>query len=487
MSNLIKNYLYNIVSLLTGALFPFVIFPYISRILMPEYLGKIAFAQAITNYFIILALVGIPVYGIRELSKAKVSKQENDFFKTFTELLIISLVTSIMSFTVFLCLIILNKKLIDIKYLLYIYICQVIFSFLNLDYFFIALEKHKRRTIRTLILRVVSIVLIFFIVKKPGDYIKYGAILVFPELLARMIDLYIYKNYIYLNFEELNFKKHLKPLLIIFLYVFSAGIYVNLDAMMLGFMKTEVEVGLYTTGSKLVKMIVPLLSILGTVMTPRIIEYIKSSDKKKIYEIMDYFIDFNFILSIPITILMIFLSKDIILLISGIKFIGSNLTLKIMSIILVIIPLTNFFGAQILLPNDKENSIFKISLLGMFCNVFFNFLLIPKLGIEGAAIATVATEILVCISRSYEVKKIYCDYNFITKERKNYLASGLVSIVILWILKNTLQLNTKYNLVFFSSIYMSVYLILLILRKDKNIYIFFESIKKIKRNKENIL
>lgn len=477
MSNLTKNYLYNIVSLLTGVLFPFIIFPYISRVLMPEYLGKISFVQSLTNYFITLALLGIPAYGIRELSRAKVSKDKKEFTKTFTELLVISLIGSIVSVIIFLILILLSKKLDDVKDLLYIYSFQVIFAFLNLDYFFIALEKHKRRTIRTVVLRILSLVLIIILVKKPSDYIKYGVILVFPELLARMIDIYLCKSYIFLNIKELRFKKHMKPLFTIFLYVFSVGIYVNLDTTMLGFMKTELEVGLYTTGSKLVRMVIPIMGVLGTVMAPKIIGYIKNKERDKIYDTIDKFIDFNIIIGIPATFLIVYLSKDIILLISGDKFITSNLTMKIISAIIIFLPVGTFFGGQVLLPNDKENLVFKVAITGMIFNVIFNFLLIPKFSIEGAAFATAFTEILICLYRGYEVKKIYPDYYFITKERINYLILGFIAFIGIFLMKNTVRQSSLYNIIFFSCIYGMIYFGGLILLKDKRILMVLKKLR----------
>lgn len=160
---------------------------------------------------------------------------------------------------------------------------------------------------------------------------------------------------------------------------------------MLGLMKTEVEVGFYTTGSKLVRMVIPIMSILGTVMAPQIIGYIKNKEKDKIYESLDKFIDFNVIIGIPATFLMIFLSKDITLLISGDKFIASNLTMKVISIIIIILPIGTFFGGQILLPNNKENLVFKIAVTGMIFNIILNFLLIPKFSIESAV-----TDIIDC-------------------------------------------------------------------------------------------
>lgn len=477
MGNLTKNYLYNIVSLLTGVLFPFITFPYVSRVLMPEYLGRISFVQSLTNYFVTLALLGIPAYGIRELSRARVSKEKNEFSKNFTELLLISLITSLISFVIFIFLITFSKKFYDIKELFFIYSFQVIFAFLNLDYFFIALEKHKRRTIRTVILRIMSLGLILLLVKTPKDYIKYGVILVFPELLARVIDVYLCKEYIYLNIKKLNLKKHMKPLLTIFLYVFSVGIYVNLDATMLGLMKSDLEVGLYTTGSKLVRMVIPIMSVLGTVMAPQIIGYIKNKEKDKVYNIMNKFIDFNVIIGVPATFLMMYLSKDIILLISGEKFIDSNLTMKLISAIVLFLPIGTFFGGQVLLPNDKEKLVFKVAITGMVFNVIFNVILIPKFSIEGAAFATAFTEILICFYRGYEVKKLYPDYNFITKERINYVLIGVIAFVTVYLLKNFEKENNLYNILFFSGIYGTIYLTGLILLKDKNVNLILESIK----------
>lgn len=484
MSSLTKNYFYNIISLLTGVLFPFIIFPYISRILMPEYLGKISFVQSLTNYFITLALLGIPAYGVRELSRKKNLKEKKEFSKVFTELLIISLITSMISFIIFLSLILLSQKLDNIRELLYVYSFQVIFAFLNLDYFFVALEKHKRRTIRTVILRIVSLALILILVKKPSDYIKYGVILVFPELLTRIIDIYLCKEYIHLNLKILNFKKHVKPLFIIFLYVFSVSIYINLDTTMLGFIKTELEVGLYTTGSKLVKMVIPIMSVLGTVMTPQIISYIKNKDKNKIYDTINNFIDFNIIIGIPITFLMIYLSKDLILLISGEKFITSSLTMQIISIMIIFLSIGTFFGGQILLSNDKENLVFKIAATGMICNIIFNFLLIPKFSIEGAAFATTFTEILICLYRGYELKKIYSDYNFVTRERINYVILGFIAFISISLLKN-MGKNYIYNIVFFSCVYGIIYFGGLILLKDKNILIFLSKFFVKLKTREN--
>lgn len=478
MSNLSKNYLYNVISLFTGMLFPFITFPYISRILMPEYLGKVTFAQSLTSYFIRLALLGIPVYGVRELSRAIVSEEKNDFSKIFTELLLISLISSVFSTILFYLLISFNSKVEEIKMLMYLYLFQVIFAFLTLDYIFIVLERHKRRTIRTVILRVISLALMLTLVKKPEDYLIYGAILIFPEIIARIIDFYFCRKYIYTKMKDLNFKRHFRSLLTLFIFSFSIGIYVSLDTTILGFMKNEEEVGLYSTGTKLVKMIIPIVSILGTVMAPQIIKHIKKKDNEQVYSMIDKFIDFCFLLGIPGIFLMTFLAKDIILLISGNTFINSTPTMKLTAIIIITIPLGTFFGSQILIPNDKEKLVLKVSVIGMTLNVILNLLLIPKYGIEGAAFALLATEFLICVYRGFEVKKIYPDYKFITQERINYITIGLISFGLLFIVRGLVNYNYMINILLFSTIYAFVYFSGLIILKDKNIRFAINKILK---------
>lgn len=476
MSNLSKNYLYNVISLFTGILFPFIIFPYISRILMPEYLGKVTFAQSLTSYFVTLALLGIPIYGVRELSKVQATDEKTQFSKTFTELIFVSLISSIFSAMIFLLLISFNSKVEEIKMLMYLYLFQVIFAFLNLDYIFIVLEQHKRRTIRTVILRIVSLILIVTLVKKPEDYLIYGAILIFPEILARFIDIYFCKKYIYI--KDLRLKKHLLPLLTIFVYVFSTAIYVNLDITMLGFMKTEDEVGLYSTGTKLVKMIIPIMSVLGTVMAPQIIRNIKKKDNEQVYSMIDKFIDFCFLIGIPGVLLMTFLAEDIILLISGNMFLSSTPVMKIIAITILLIPVGTFLGGQILIPNDKEKLVLKIALVSMFFNVLLNIFLIPRYGIKGAAFALLIAEFLVCFYRGFEVKKIYPDYKFITNERINYTIIGLISFGLLFIVRGLVNHNYIINILLFSTIYAFVYFGGLIILKDKNIRFAINKILK---------
>lgn len=446
---------------------------------MPENLGKISFSNSVTNYFLGIALLGIPSYATRELSRARVLQDEKkEFRKIFNELLMIGLFGSVVSFILLNMTVFVVPEMYNLREVVRIFSFQIAFAFLQIDHVFIVLENHKRRTIRTIILRFISIALMFTLVKKPEDYIIYGAILVFPELIARFADLYTCRKFISLKIKEMDFKRHMKPLFTIFLYSFSVGIYVNLDSSMIGFFSNTKEVGLYTSASKMTKLVIPLLAALGTVVAPRIIGAIKKKDLKETFKYMDMFIDFNFFIGIPGVILLFLLAESFIFMFSGKGYESAVLTMKIMTPIIFFIPLGAFFGGQVLLPNDKEKMVFKVAVSGMIINVILNFLFIPKYGKNGAAFATVVTEGMIFFYRLYEIKKIYPDYYFITRRRKNYALASIVPAVIVLFLSRYSFGNFFYKIAGLSGIFGIVYFITLYFLKEEFINDGIGMIKK---------
>lgn len=476
-SNLLKNYVYNICIVFTTILFPILFFPYSSRILTPYYYGKYNFALSIVSYFVTIANLGIPTYGIRELTKSKIDGKEN-FKKSFTEIFLISIFSSISSFILLLIIIFFFDKLREEVILLLIIGMTVLFSFSTLDYFFIATENHKRRTIRLLIVRVISLIFLFTLVKEPKDYLKFAMVMTLPEITAKIVDFITVRNYLFFDIRRLNLKKHLKPLIIIFFYVISTNVYLNLDSTMLGILKGDNEVGYYSVAVKMTKIFIPLITSLGLVLAPRMIEKIKNKDKENLFKDMDLYLNFIFFMTLPIVSLVFILSDNIVLIFSGEKYINSILTMRIMLPIITFISISSFSAAQILIPSDKEDIVFKVSLIGLISNFLLNFLLIPKYGILGAGTATLISEFLVCIFRFLGVKKLYSEYKMFTKERINYIFAFLISFLMCEILKKIKLIENIYmEFILISVIYGIIYLIILLIKKE---YFVILGIKKLK-------
>lgn len=474
-SSIIKNYIYNICIVFTSILFPILFFPYSSRVLTPYYYGKYNFTLSIVSYFVIIANLGIPIYGIRELTKSKIEGNEV-LKKSFSEIFFISIFSSSFSFILFLMVILKFNKLKEENTLFLIIGMTILFSFLTLDYFFIVIENHKRRTIRLLVVRIISLIFLFTLVKESKDYLKYALIMTLPEIIAKIIDFVAVRRYLFFNIRNLNLKKHLKPLVVIFFYVISTNIYLNLDSTMLGILKGDKEVGYYSVAVKMTKIFIPLVTSLGLVLAPRMIEKIKNNDKTNLFKDMDLYLNFIFFLTLPIVSLLFILADNIVLIFSGEKYINSILTMKIMLPIITFISLSGFSSAQILIPSDKEDVVFKVSLIGLISNFSLNFILIPKYGILGAGIATLIAEFLVCIFRFLGVKKIFPEYKMFTKERINYFFAFIISFLVCEVLKmNKVVENIYIEFILISVIYGFIYFIILLIKKE---YFIMLGIKK---------
>ena len=83
----------NFILTVSNFLFPLIIFPYVSRVLLPEGTGKVAFALSIVSYFTLFASFGVATYGIRAI--AQVRDDKDRLSKTMHELLFINIISQI--------------------------------------------------------------------------------------------------------------------------------------------------------------------------------------------------------------------------------------------------------------------------------------------------------------------------------------------------------------------------------------------------------
>lgn len=474
---LLKNYFFNILIVFTNVIFPLLLFPYASRVLSPEQYGKYNYAISIANYFITIANLGVQSYGLRELAKVRANKME--LKKKFSEVFFITFVSSIISTLIYLILIFTVEGLKKEMVLFIIVGITVITSFMNLDYLFVALENHKRRTMRLLITRVLSLIFLFTMVKSEKDYKVFALIMILPELLIKIADIYSIKEYLYLKLKSLNLKEHLKPLFIIFFYILSQTVYMNIDSTMLGSMKGNESVGYYSVAVKMARIVLPLVSSLGVVLSPRIIESIKKGNRVEIFKDMDLNLNFIFFITIPAVFLMHIVADEMVYMFSGEKYIEAILPMRVMLPIIIFISMSTFTAAQVLIPTDNEKKVLKVALIGVGLNFILNFALIPKYSILGAAVATLIAEFIVAVLRVREVKKIFTEYSIFSKERILYGIAGIVAFVITALLKKTLSM--EYNIVSFmilSIVYGVIYLTILLLKKEYFLSIGVEIINK---------
>lgn len=144
--SMLKNSVFNIIYTASNILFPFITSIYVSRILLPVGVGKVASAQNIASYFVTAAALGLPSYGVREFAKVREDTAKKN--SLFTELFIINLISTTISLIAYIFVLILNNGFNGEGAL---YICcglAIFFNYLNLIKFicaFLVIGIHTRQ------------------------------------------------------------------------------------------------------------------------------------------------------------------------------------------------------------------------------------------------------------------------------------------------------------------------------------------------------
>ncbi|ERT67845.1 polysaccharide biosynthesis protein [Cetobacterium somerae ATCC BAA-474] len=472
--NIKYNFIFNILRIITNILFPIITFPYVSRILNPDGIGKVTFTNSISAYFLMFASLGIPLYGIREIAMVRDNSKKLE--KVTSEIFLLNFITTIVIsilYFIFLYLGYLGKE----RTLLEIMSLNIFLTFIGIEWFYQGMEEYRYITIRSIIFRAMSLILIFSLVKTKEDYIIYGAIMVFSSVGSNIFNFFKLKTFIKLSFKNLEMKRHIKPIITIFSMNIAISIYTNLDNVMLGYKSTDISIGLYSSGIKMVKLVLGIVTSLGAVMLPRISNYIHNEMEVELKSLLDKSFKFITLLSLPCCLGLYLTSKEIILIFSGEGFIDAVNTMKYLTPIIIFIALSNFIGIQILYPRGEEKKVLISVIIGAIINFSLNWILIPKYAQDGAAISTTVAEglvLLVQILLGYKyLRFIKYDFEFF----KTIIATIFMGIIIIIFDKYYVD-NIYLSLLFKILIGSSSYLIVLIILKDKFIYEIFNKILK---------
>ena len=461
-----KNFCMNAILTMSQFIFPLITFPYVSRILLAEGTGKVSFATSIISYFAMFAQLGIPTYGIRACAQVRNDKKK--LSKTAQEIFI-NIIMSILAYIVFFIALCNVPRLKDEKTLLIIVSATIFFNAIGMEWLYKALEQYTYITIRSVIFKFIALIAMFLLIHQQSDYIIYGAISIFASSASNIFNFFNVHKYISLRpVGEYNFKQHLKAVSVFFALSCAATIYVNLDTVMLGFMKTNVDVGYYNAAVKIKTILVSIVTSLGTVLLPRASYYVEHGLKEDFYRITKKAINFVFLVATPLMLYFMFFAKEGIFFLSGNTYGGAIVPMQIIMPTLFFIGLTNIMGMQILVPLGKENIVLYSEIVGAVVDLAINYILIPKYASAGAAIGTLVAEIAVWIVQYIYLRKQIKDAYKNVRYGILILALFLGSIASLWVKK---VFSGSFIVLLNSAIlFFGVYFIVLTIAKEPLIY-----------------
>lgn len=394
----------NIVKQLCTVLFPLITIPYVTRTLQVTNYGKVNFSSSVISYFILLASFGMNNYVIRE--GGQIRTNNNEFSDFANEVFSINCITTFISYVVLIFLLLFSAKVKEYTLLILIQSIAIILNTLGANWINSIFEDYLFITVRYIVMQIIAFIGLFMFVHGPEDYIVYTIIHVLATAGGNLLNIFYIRKYAKLKIvKNINYKKHLVPLLLFFCNEVALTIYVNSDITILGVLKEEQDVGIYSLAVKIYTAVKTILNSIIVVSIPRLAFYLGEDQIDKYKQLCKKVFTSTLTLLFPAIVGMFFLSSELLLIISGEEYIAGSLSFKILSITLLFSVFVGFYGCCVLIPKRQEKICLIASFIGSMLNICLNFILIPYISYNGAALTTLLAEALVCVIYMFNCKK----------------------------------------------------------------------------------
>lgn len=403
------NFIMNAILTVAGIIFPLITFPYISRVLLVEGSGKVAFATSVVTYFTMFASLGIPTYGVRACAIVRDNKEK--LSKTVQELLIISGGTTLLTYIVFGISLFVIPEFAQERTLLLIVGLGIGLNTIGVQWLYNALEQYSYITTCSILFKVIGMILMFLLLKESSDYQIYGGVYVIASFGSYVLNFICLRKFV--TFQKTGtyqFKQHLKHIMVFFAMSAGASIYLNLDVVMLRFLQSNEAVGYYNAGIKVKTVLVTCVTSLGTVLLPRLSYYIETADKKAFQLMVGKAFRFVFVAASAVTVYFSIFARESILLLSGEAFLPAVGPMMILMPTVLLIGLSNVTGIQILTPNGREREVMYSIWGGAILDFVLNLIVIPKFSANGAALSTLLAEGMVLLLQCWFLRDVLWSY-----------------------------------------------------------------------------
>lgn len=434
--NLKKNYIYNLSYQIILLLTPFITTPYISRVLGADGVGIVSYVESVASYFVLFAAMGITAYGQREISYVQDNKTERS--RVFWNAKVLELITTAVALGVYIIFSINQEN----KVIYYVYTINIINVVTDITWFFQGLEEFKKITVRNLIIKLVGIIYVFTFIKKSEDVVVYAiGLTLFTFLGNALMWLYMPKYVVGINKVKLNPFKDVSVILALFLPAVATQVYTVLDKTMIGLItKDSFENGYYEQAMRISRMVLTVITSLGTVMIPRIGFHFQKDNKEEIRRLMYKSYRFVWFMGIPLCFGLIMISDNFVPWFFGPGYDKVAILLKILAFLIIAIGISTVSGSQYLIPTKREKE-FNIAIIsGAAVNLFMNIFLINILGCTGAAIASVAAESLISVIMLIMIRK-ELSIPTILYQGRNYFIAGIVMSLLLYFMNRYMAVS----------------------------------------------
>ena len=467
-----KNYLFNLAYQILILITPLITTPYLSRVLGADGVGSVSFAESIVSYFSLFAYMGISTYGQREISYVQDSKEKRSII--FWNTKILSFVTATIVLCVYACFVFFQDNS-----LIYIILSMnLVAVFFDITWFFQGLEEFGKIVFRNIIFRIVNIFYIFSMVNSEVDILVYSFRLAFFTLVSNIslwgyLPRYVQK----MDKGSLSPFKDIGIVISLFVPTIAVQVYTVLDKTMIGVITgNSFENGYYEYAIRMARMVLTVVTALGTVMIPRVGYYFEKKEIDTVKILMYRGYRFVWFLGIPLCFGMITIASNFVPWFFGEGYSRVVILLQILSMLILAIGINNVTGMQYLIPTKRQNLYTLTVLVGAVVNFILNMALIQNYQALGAAVASVIAETVIAIIQLIMVKKEISICR-VLKEGKTYFVSGGIMAGVIMLVSRNLE-SSLFNTFFLTAVGFTVYMVILFILKDQFLISNFELVCK---------
>lgn len=427
MSKIVKNYIYNFLYQILVIAVPIITAPYLARTLGADALGEYSYVNSLTATICSFVLMGIYHYGNRQIAYVRndPAKIDQVFWGIMSARLLIALLGTVVYFVVVFA---------GGKYtvLFCIYYTYLVAYFIDCTWLYVGVEDMKWAVIKNALTKIIAVACIFLFVHTPADLNQYvliqgGSICISNLLAYTQLSRFVGK-------PKLVFR-HIKKDILGSLYLFLPGIasmlYLQCDKIMIEWITdSSRQVAFYDYSEKIVTIPLTFITVLSTVMMPRIAFEFQNGKKENIERLLIKATKVSLFMALPMVMGLMSICSKFVPWYLGKEFQSTILSIIIISPIVLSNTLSGIAGSQYFTATNQIHILIKSQFTGVVGNLIVNALLIPRYGYLGAAVATVVTSMLCALLQLFYLNRQIRIVGVIPEVLKYLLFSCIMMLVI---------------------------------------------------------
>lgn len=390
-----RNFAFSAVLTAANFVFPFIVYPYVSRVLGVSNIGACNFVDSIVNYASLISMMGVVIVGTRNIAKARGDKERLD--STFTALIFINLIFTIIATVALVVATYTIEHLAPYRQMLLIGIIKLWGTFFLIEWLYKGLEDFKYITVRSIAVKALFAVSVFVFVRQPGDYVLYFFLMCLLEVGSAVFNCVRARRLVSFRFDIQTVVKFIGPFLILGFYMALNSMYTTFNVIYLGYTHSDAEVGYYTTAHKIFRILLAIYSAYTTVVLPHASSLIEQGRHDEFRQLIRKSVEGLMLFSVPVVIFTMIFSPGIVEVISGPGFEGAIVPMMIVMPLVFIIGYEQILVTQILTPLVTDSVILFNSCIGASVGILGNILLVGRLAATGSAVVWLLAELAVLI------------------------------------------------------------------------------------------